>query len=193
MRTFELIDGERRGARPCGVLSYDPKTGEFSFAFAEGVREDEVPLAFAPFVARGERLIPSRWVKAWVEERIAPPARQNIGEVLRAHDLTAYDPCELLASSRGRSTQDGFYLREIVRDDRWALEVGAMLARARAQAGITQEELASRSGLSQVVVSLVECGKANPTVKTLGKLAEGLGMRLAISFESPAEFDDDRR
>lgn len=193
MRTFELIDGERRGARPCGILSYDEKTGEFSFACAEGIREDEVPLAFAPFVARGELIIPSRWVKAWVEERIAPPTRQNIGEVLRNHGLAAYDPCELLASSRGRSTQDGFYLREIVRDDRWAVEVGAKLAQARARAGITQEELASRSGLSQVVVSLVECGKANPTVKTLGKLAEGLGARLAISFEPPAERDDVQR
>lgn len=193
MRTFELIDGERRGARPCGVLSYDERTGEFSFACAEGIREDEVPLAFAPFVARGELIIPSRWVEAWVEERIAPPTRQNIGEVLRAHDLTAYDPCELLACSRGRSTQDGFYLREIVRDDRWAVEVGAKVAQARARAGITQEELASRSGLSQVVVSLVECGKANPTVKTLGKLAEGLGARLAISFEPLAERDDAQR
>ena len=183
MRTFELIDGGRRAARSCGVLSYDAKTGEFSFECAEGIREDEVPLVFAPFVARGERVIPSRWVKAWVEERIPPATRQNIGEVLRDHGLTAYDPCELLVSSRGRSTQDDFYLREIVHDDRWALMMGDVLTRAREKAGITQEELAERSGVSQVMVSLIECGKVNPTVRTLGKLSEGLGMRLRIAFE----------
>jgi transcriptional regulator with XRE-family HTH domain len=47
---------------------------------------------------------------------------------------------------------------------------------ARTAAGLTQEELAHRSGLDRSTVSQSELGKASPQVETLIRLAGGLGM-----------------
>jgi transcriptional regulator with XRE-family HTH domain len=50
------------------------------------------------------------------------------------------------------------------------------LKRLRTQAGLTQQELATRSGLSMAQVMAMEQGKRdNPRLDTLRKLARGLG------------------
>jgi len=49
-------------------------------------------------------------------------------------------------------------------------------ARLRKAAGLTQEQLAERSGLSQQYISRLEGGHRNPTVVTLHELAEALGV-----------------
>ena len=108
MRRFEVIQGERVGSSPCGELTYDAGSGQFEFAAADGAGSCDVPAMFAPFVAQGTH-VPGHWVNAWAQERIAPPSRQNIGQILREHGLDAYDPCALLMAHGGRSTQDGFY------------------------------------------------------------------------------------
>jgi transcriptional regulator with XRE-family HTH domain len=54
--------------------------------------------------------------------------------------------------------------------------VGRNAARLRKAAGLTQEQLAVRSGLSQQYLSDLERGKLNPTVVTLYELAEALGV-----------------
>lgn len=185
MRTFELIDGERPGTAPCAILSCDQGRGRFSATVAEWAGPNDVPVQFSPFVARGEKDIPSRWVNAWVEERIAPASRQNIGDILRAHGLGRYDACELLASGEGRSSQDGFYLREVTDGCRGAAALGEKIARARAQAGLTQQELAERSGVRQETISRLERGHANPTLGTLESLARVLGKRLVVELVEP--------
>ncbi len=57
------------------------------------------------------------------------------------------------------------------------------LTYARESVGMTQEQLSKKSGIPQSFISLIENGKANPSIKVLKKLAEGLGMRLIIDFE----------
>lgn len=47
---------------------------------------------------------------------------------------------------------------------------------ARADLGISQEELGHRSGLDRTYVSGVERGTRNPTVKVLASLAAGLSV-----------------
>ena len=54
---------------------------------------------------------------------------------------------------------------------------------ARTSSGLTQEELSRKSGINQANISKLEHGKANPSVSTSQKLANGLGKRLVISFE----------
>lgn len=44
----------------------------------------------------------------------------------------------------------------------------------RKQAGLTQEQLAERSGFSQQYISKLEKGRRNPTVVTLYEIAQGL-------------------
>jgi transcriptional regulator with XRE-family HTH domain len=47
---------------------------------------------------------------------------------------------------------------------------------------LTQEQLADRSGLDQANISDIENGDANPTARTLGRIASGLGVDAAALF-----------
>jgi transcriptional regulator with XRE-family HTH domain len=54
--------------------------------------------------------------------------------------------------------------------------VGQNFDRLRREKGLTQEEIAGRSGFSQQYLSGLEAGKRNPTVITLYELAQALGV-----------------
>ena len=58
------------------------------------------------------------------------------------------------------------------------------LIKARADAGLTQEELAQRMGTTQSAIARLEGGKSRPSTTTLGKLAKATGTRLRVSFEA---------
>ena len=53
---------------------------------------------------------------------------------------------------------------------------------ARKNAGMTQKELAEKTGITQGDISRLENGSANPSLKTLQRLAEGMGMTLKLEF-----------
>ena len=61
-------------------------------------------------------------------------------------------------------------------------EIKRALIKARSVSGITQQELSKRTGINQSDISKLEQGKGNPSLKTLQRLAEGLGMRMEIKF-----------
>jgi len=58
---------------------------------------------------------------------------------------------------------------------------------ARAQAGLTQQEIAERMGTTQSVIARLEGGKVSPSIDTLYKYAKAIGVRPVISFEPVAE------
>lgn len=53
---------------------------------------------------------------------------------------------------------------------------------ARRKEGITQKELSERTGIAQGDISKLENGNANPSVKTLERIAAALGKKLKIEF-----------
>ena len=53
---------------------------------------------------------------------------------------------------------------------------------ARQKSGMTQKELAERTGIAQADISKLEHGNANPSIRTLQRLAKGMGMVLKIEF-----------
>lgn len=53
--------------------------------------------------------------------------------------------------------------------------VGRNVRRSRTACGITQEQLAERSGFTQQYISDLERGRRNPTVVSLFELAQALG------------------
>src|ERR1035437_7795742 len=59
---------------------------------------------------------------------------------------------------------------------------GNYLNGMRADRGLTQQELASRSGISTGAVSSFECGLRYPTYITLLKMAKGMGVHPAQLF-----------
>ncbi len=54
--------------------------------------------------------------------------------------------------------------------------VGDNCARIRKAQGLTQEQLADRSGLTQQYLSDLERGKRNPTIVTIYEIAQALGV-----------------
>ena len=59
----------------------------------------------------------------------------------------------------------------------------AEVMRARARAGLTQEQLAKRMKTSQAVVARLESGRSLPSTRTLQRFALATGHRLKITFE----------
>lgn len=56
------------------------------------------------------------------------------------------------------------------------------LSAAREKAQMTQKELSEKTGIYQADISKIERGIGNPSLSTLKRLAEGLGMVLTIDF-----------
>ena len=54
---------------------------------------------------------------------------------------------------------------------------------ARKSRGMTQKQLADATGIKQADISKLERGTANPSLRTLQRLAAGMGMRLKLEFE----------
>lgn len=53
---------------------------------------------------------------------------------------------------------------------------------ARIETGLTQKELSERTGIAQSDISKLENGNANPSIRTLKRLANAMGKTLKIEF-----------
>lgn len=53
---------------------------------------------------------------------------------------------------------------------------------ARKSSGLTQKQLSERTGIAQSDISKLESGNANPSLKTMQRLASGMGMKLKVEF-----------
>ena len=53
---------------------------------------------------------------------------------------------------------------------------------ARQEKNISQQELADATGIDRADISKIENGNANPSLKTIKRLAEGLGKKVEIRF-----------
>ena len=66
-------------------------------------------------------------------------------------------------------------------EDEFALV--ATIVRARAAAGLTQEQLAERMNTTQGAIARLESGATMPSTRTLKRIAAATGHKLKISFE----------
>lgn len=64
--------------------------------------------------------------------------------------------------------------------------IASALIAARAQADMTQEDVAEKMQTSQSYVAKLEGGRVSPTMKALKRYAEATGSRLKIVFEPSA-------
>lgn len=103
-----IVDGRSREVEPCAWLTYDRALDEFAIRIDERATEETVPLMMVPFVEKGVLDMGPEWSRRWVEERIVPRGRQNLGEILRAHGLDDYDEYALLVAGNGESSNDYF-------------------------------------------------------------------------------------
>ena len=84
------------------------------------------------------------------------------------------------------------FLEEQLKDPEFQAEYNALepeftiiqaIIDARKSAGITQQELSRRTGIAQADISKLENGNANPSIRTLQRLAAGMDMRVKIEFQ----------
>jgi transcriptional regulator with XRE-family HTH domain len=68
--------------------------------------------------------------------------------------------------------------------------VGANIKRLREAQGLSQEELAERSGVHRTYVSQIERAVKNATVVSLAKIAKGLGVPMAALVEEALRDSD---
>jgi ribosome-binding protein aMBF1 (putative translation factor) len=62
-------------------------------------------------------------------------------------------------------------------------ERGRNKIEARAQAGLSQEEVAQRMHTKQAVVARLESGRVMPSTRTLQRFAHATGTKLTIRFD----------
>lgn len=83
------------------------------------------------------------------------------------------------------------YLKEQLKNPEFKAEYEALepefaiiqaIIDARQQKGITQKELSQRTGIAQGDISKLENGNANPSIRTLKRLAAAMDMSLKIEF-----------
>ena len=66
-----------------------------------------------------------------------------------------------------------------------------IVRRARREAGLTQVELARRLGMTQAAIARLERSSANPTVRTLERVLDATGWRLALDLAPRASSVDE--
>ena len=83
------------------------------------------------------------------------------------------------------------FLQEQLQDPEFRMEYEALqpertvvqaIIDARKTSGLTQKELSERTGIAQGDISKLEKGNANPSIRTLQRLAAGMGMILKVEF-----------
>jgi len=83
------------------------------------------------------------------------------------------------------------FLNEQLKDEDFKAEYDALEAEfsiiqaildARKASGLTQKDLADITGINQADISKMENGNANPSLKTLLRIANGMGMKLKLEF-----------
>lgn len=71
-------------------------------------------------------------------------------------------------------------------------EFGGHIRALRQARGLTQSSLAERSQVSTDAIRRLEAGDSSPSLKTLDRLARGLGLQLCTLFESFENSKPDR-
>jgi DNA-binding XRE family transcriptional regulator len=59
-------------------------------------------------------------------------------------------------------------------------ELASSIIQARIDKKLTQEELAKKAGLSQVMIARLESGSSNPTFGTISRVADVLGKKVKL-------------
>jgi transcriptional regulator with XRE-family HTH domain len=85
---------------------------------------------------------------------------------------------EQRSSSQRRPSQD---------TTNFLVGVAAVTRMIRARDRLSQAEVARRAGVGEKFISAIEHGRANPSVRHMGQLAEGLGLAGAAELASRAE------
>ena len=115
MKVFAIHD-KFKDKKEIGYIFYYERSDYYVVELDETLDEWTAPLLFSSLVKRGIYTIPRNVARLWIEERVIPSGRQNIGIILRNAKMTTYNEAKLLVLSKGESAQDDCYIREVTLD-----------------------------------------------------------------------------
>ena len=110
MRAYAIRDASIDKSRDLAWLLYYEREDTFHIEISEDVDEWDAPLILSSFVKRGVRALDPYWSRVWVEQRIVPRDRQNLGMILKENGLKEYDVHRLLVLADGRCAQDECFI-----------------------------------------------------------------------------------
>ena len=110
MRAYAIRDASIDKSRDLAWLLYYEREDTFHIEISDNVDEWEAPLILSSFVKRGVRALDPYWSRVWVEQRIVPRDRQNLGMILKENGLKEYDVHRLLVLADGRCAQDECFI-----------------------------------------------------------------------------------
>jgi len=107
-----------------GYLFYYEKDRSFCIELDERRAPSDMALLLGAFAEKKQYTLDPDWSRRWVEQRIVPTDRQNLGAILREAGLKEYDRYRLLVLSGGRCSQDDLAIAPVREDqlEEWALE-----------------------------------------------------------------------
>ena len=114
---ISAIKDESNKSRNLGYLVYFENSKQFYIELPMDADPWETPLLLESFLRRGEHTINAYWSKLWVQQRIVPTDRQNLGQILKENGLDEYDEYKLLMLVDGRCAQDNYYLEDLAEDE----------------------------------------------------------------------------
>ena len=115
MRIFAIKSDEDKKIH--AYLFYYEKEKLFYIELPDNPDPWETPLILSSFAKKNITTVNSYWSRIWVQQRIVPSDRQNLGQILKENNLSEYDEFELLMLSEGRCAQDDLYIEEMTEGD----------------------------------------------------------------------------
>ena len=116
MKIYAIKDETDSSRNTLAWLVYYEKAKRFYIELPDDADPWVTPLLLSSFIKKGEKSINAYWSEMWVNQRIVPTDRQNLGQILKDNRLSEYDPYELLILTNGRCPQDDYYLEYIAND-----------------------------------------------------------------------------
>lgn len=113
MKIFAIRDERDVRGRDAAHLIYYEKARRFYIELPDDADPWETPLILSTFCRRGEKTVNAYWSRVWVQQRIVPTDRQNLGQILRDNGMNGYDEYQLLTATQGRCAQDSYYITQI--------------------------------------------------------------------------------
>lgn len=116
MKIFAIKDETDITNKTLAWLIYYENAKRFYIELPDDADFWQTPLFLSSFLEKGEKTLNSYWSQMWVNQRIVPIDRQNLGQILKDNGLSEYDPYELLILANGKCSQDDYYIEEISND-----------------------------------------------------------------------------
>lgn len=113
MKICSIYNEYDKTKSPVAYLIYYEKSRRFYIEICEDAEFNNLPMMLALFYKEGINSIDSYWSKNWVNSRIVPTDRQNLGQILKAGNMEFYDEYMLLIKSKGMCSHDDFCVEEI--------------------------------------------------------------------------------